>query len=84
MVGVKLQIAMRFLETWNEAHGFDRPWWHVDDVDDESLRKVELVRNHRVRWHFRRVSEVFKTVLHDLSALTARAYTLSVEPPADS
>tara|TARA_B110001452_G_scaffold29713_1_gene23334 strand:- start:115 stop:846 length:732 start_codon:yes stop_codon:yes gene_type:complete len=42
-----LQIAMNFLETWNDAHGFDRPWWHVDD--EESLRKVEHLIPHTVR-----------------------------------
>lgn len=42
-----LQLAMNFLETWDEAAGFDAPWWHVND--EESLRLVSHLIPHTAR-----------------------------------
>jgi len=42
-----LQLAMNFLETWDEAAGFVAPWWHVSD--EESLRLVGHLIPHTIR-----------------------------------
>jgi phosphatidylethanolamine-binding protein (PEBP) family uncharacterized protein len=42
-----LQLAMNFLETWDEAAGFASPWWHVND--EESLRLVGHLIPHTIR-----------------------------------